>query len=57
MRATGRVNMYAEADYTENSTAGMWLKNKVREFADRIREEERGKLAAYSGKGVPKHLV
>lgn len=57
MRATGRVNMYAEANYTENSTAGMWLKNKVREFADRIREEERGKLAAYSGKGVPKHLV
>lgn len=41
MRANGRVNMYAEADYTDSSTAGMWLKNKVKEFADRIRDAER----------------
>ena len=39
MRDDGRVNMYAEADYTEGTTAYMWLCNKITKFADRIVEE------------------
>lgn len=34
LREDGRINMYAEADYTEGTTAYMWITNKVREFAD-----------------------
>ena len=56
MRKTGRINMFAEADYTENSTAYMWLCNKIREFAERIVSEDKGKIAEYTSSGTPKHL-
>lgn len=57
MRMDGRVNMYAEADYSKDTTACMWLCNKVTEFADRIREEERVKIAKVTSGSTPKHLV
>ena len=41
MRKDGRVNMYAEADYSEDTTAYLWLREKVREFANEIRNSER----------------
>lgn len=57
MRDDGRVNMYAEADYTEGTTAYMWLCNKITKFADRIVEEEKGKYARYAANEGPKHLT
>lgn len=57
MRADGRINMYAEANYTEGTTAYMWICNKITEFADRIREDEKNKLAKFAAAGTPKHLV
>ena len=56
MRKTGRINMFAEADYTETSTAYMWLCHKIKEFAKRIVSEEKDKLAEYTSSGTPKHL-
>ncbi len=35
LRVEGRINMYAEADYTEGTTAYMWICNKITEFAER----------------------
>ena len=57
LRENQRINMFAEADYSEGRTASMWLCNKIREFADKIREEERKKIEEYAEKGVAKHLV
>lgn len=57
MRADGRINMFAEADYSEGKTAYMWLCTKIEEFAERIRKEEKDKIAKYTEKGEPKHLV
>jgi hypothetical protein len=57
MRKDGRVNMYAEADYSEDTTAYMWICNKIEEFAERIRSEERNKFANVASNSVPKHLV
>lgn len=55
MRAEGRVNMFAEADYSKDSTARMWLCEKVRECADSIRDAERRKLSDSSSPS-PTHL-
>lgn len=57
MRSDGRINMYAEADYCEDTTAYMWICNKITEFADRIRNEERDKLARFTSVETPKHLI
>ena len=57
MRMDGRINMYAEADYTEGTTAYMWICNKITEFAERIRKEEKEKIAKYAAVHTPKHLV
>ena len=56
LRADGRVNMYAEADYREDTTAYMWICNKITEFAERIVTEEKRKYANFVKEG-PKHLV
>lgn len=56
LRNDNRVNMYAEADYTKGTTAYLWITNKIKEFADRIRNEERNKLKASISEG-PRHLV
>lgn len=57
MRMDGRINMYAEADYTENSTAYMWICNKIKAFAEKIRLEEKEKIYKYAAIDTPKHLI
>lgn len=56
LRKDGRVNMYAEADYSEGTTAFMWITSKITECAERIRNQERAKLQN-SISDVPKHLT
>lgn len=56
MREAGRVDMYAEADYSDNTTAYMWITNKLQTIADRIRTTEKRKIMN-SASGVPYHLV
>ena len=56
MREDGRVDMYAEADYSEGTTAHMWITNRIQKMADRIRSKEQAKIMS-SASGVPKHLV
>ena len=45
LREEDRIDMFAEADYTEGSTAYMWIVNKIREYADRIIQVERNRRA------------
>ena len=56
MREDGRVDMYAEADYSEGTTAYMWITNRIQKMADRIRDTEKAKITN-SASSVPKHLV
>jgi hypothetical protein len=56
LRRDGRISMYAEADYSEGTTAFMWICNKITEYADRIRNNEKAKIAA-SLSDIPKHLL
>ena len=56
MREDGRVDMYAEADYSEGTTAYMWITDRIQKMADRIREKEQSRIQA-SASGTPKHLV
>lgn len=56
MREDGRVDMYAEADYSEGTTAHMWITNRIQKMADRIRDREKAKIMS-SASGVPQHLV
>jgi hypothetical protein len=55
LREDARIDMFAEADYTEDSTAYMWIVNKIKEYADRIVQVERNRRAVI-GEG-PQHLV
>ena len=56
MRKAGRVQMFAEADYSEGSTAFMWLSAKIEEFANRICREKRAKIEKFTSIKVPRHL-
>lgn len=56
MRTDGRVDMYAEADYAENTTANMWITNKIQQMADRIRNREKDKILS-SASEAPHHLT
>lgn len=56
MREDGRVDMYAEADYSEGTTAHMWITNRIQKMAVRIRDTEKAKIMS-STSGVPRHLV
>ena len=56
MRADGRIDMYAEADYLENTTAYLWITSKIEQLAGRIQKRERDKMKPFAS-GVPKHLV
>ena len=47
--------MFAEADYSNNTTASMWICNKINEFAERIKKEEQAKRGGANA--APKHLV
>ena len=55
LREDGRIDMFAEADYSEGTTASMWICNKIKEFAERIKKEEQAKRGLPNG--VPHHLV
>ncbi|MDO4460388.1 MAG: haloacid dehalogenase-like hydrolase [Clostridia bacterium] len=55
MRADGRINMYAEADYSEGTTAYMWIINKIKKLADAIKESEKAKVQN-SVSASPRHL-
>lgn len=55
LRCDQRIHMYAEADYSKDTTAYMWLTNKVRDFADRICKREREKIMN-SVSAAPRHL-
>ena len=55
LRESGRIDTYAEADYTEGSQSYMWISSKIREMADRICEEEKEKIKS-TVKDVPRHL-
>ena len=54
MRKDGRIDMFAEADYSEGTTAYMWIMNKIEEYADRIYNKERAKISLNS---TPKHII
>lgn len=56
MRADGRVDMYAEADYSENTTANMWINSKIQDMADKIRGREQARILS-SASSAPKHLT
>lgn len=56
MRSNGRVDMYAEADYSEGTTANMWITNRIQELADRIKEREKAKILD-AASSIPHHLV
>jgi hypothetical protein len=43
LREDGRIDMFTEADYSNDTTASMWICNKIREFAERIKQEEQAK--------------
>ena len=55
LRASGRIDTYAEADYTENSQSYMWISSKIKEIADRICVEEKSRIKE-TVKDTPKHL-
>ena len=57
MRRDGRIHAFAEADYSKNKTAYMWLCNKIEEFAERICKDERNKLSKYTDIKTPRHLI
>lgn len=55
LRKDGRIDMYAEANYSEGTTANLWITNKIKDLADNIRNAEKAKFASVSS--APKHLV
>lgn len=55
LRKEGRVQMIAEADYTENATAAMWIMERVTSQADEI--VERKKAPYRQAPGTPRHIV
>lgn len=56
MRNDGRIDMFAEADYSENTTAYMWLMATIDKIAKEIREDEKGKISKYENVKGPIHL-
>lgn len=56
MRYDGRINMYAEADYSEGTTAYMWISNTICKYAERMYRVEKEKLAS-SVSRTPRHLT
>ncbi|NEG54858.1 HAD family hydrolase [Bifidobacterium platyrrhinorum] len=56
LREDSRIDMYAEADYSAGKTAYMWIENKIKEFADRIVNSEKQKLAD-SVSSAPHHIT
>lgn len=55
MRSDKRVDMYAEADYSEGTLAHMWITGKIRSIAETIKNKEKEKQRSAAG-DVPRHL-
>lgn len=55
LRKDGRIDMFAEADYTEGNTACMWICSKIKAAAERIREEEKERIKMSAGSS-PRHI-
>lgn len=55
LRENGRINYFAEADYRKDSTACMWIKGKITEFATRIIQEEKNRQLVKDNS--PRHLI
>lgn len=49
----GRIDMFAEADYSECSTTNMWICRKIKDLAENIKAIEASK---HNYSSVPKHL-
>ncbi len=52
----GRIDMFAEADYSEGTTAYMWLKQSVLEIAERMYNKLDDQIKS-KVKHPPKHLI
>jgi hypothetical protein len=55
LREDSRIDMFAEADYSDGTTASMWICNKIEEMAERMKKAEQSKHSG--GNETPKHLV
>lgn len=56
MRNDGRIDMFAEANFSEDSTSFMWITGKVQDIIERIyKEEKANRQGAFSSS--PKHLT
>ncbi len=56
MRIDGRISMYAEADYSEGTTAYLWIMEKIYTIAERISAIEKATLTS-AVSAAPKHLT
>jgi hypothetical protein len=52
----GRIHAFAEADYTPDSTAFLWLTTEVRRMAERI-VEDREQILRRAVRAAPRHLA
>lgn len=55
LRKDNRIDMYAEADYSEGTTAYMWISNKLKEIAEGIYKKEKLKISSALSE-IPRHL-
>ena len=55
MRRDNRIQMYAEADYSEGTTAYMWICNRIHQYAEQMCQAEKSKLTM-SISSVPRHI-
>jgi hypothetical protein len=56
LQRDGRIDAFAEADYTPDSTATMWLTTEVRRIAERI-VEDRELTLRRAVRSAPRHVA
>ncbi len=56
LRSSGRIDMYAEADYSEGTTTYMWLIEQTEKIAQNIYDKKMREISN-STSSVPKHLT
>lgn len=56
LRMDDRIDMYAEADYSQGTTTYMWISNKIDEIAEKIYYDEKSRISN-SISSTPKHIV
>lgn len=56
LRMDNRIDMYAEADYSEGTTTFMWISNKIGEIAEKIYYAEKNRISN-SISSTPKHIT